>query len=681
MVLQQRLDYGFNGFQVPATARRTRSTMRRAKFQRTVDKNQMCAFDVLATIAGKILQENWNPTMTTDTSSEKGHSRFDKECQNANKTFKAELSDEGSCGEKCFSPLSSQTNNPNCCLKEFPHPESDGHSGIASIVTSSSFMERVDPNNLVDGKSHKEMENITSNAKLDSPGYAEVSCCKLDGDTSRVKDELHKFENMPIESGTKMCCFEDPLDENHPALISLDDNAKLSRYNDGIPCSSLSKGCGDVPVVSRDDDEFFFGCSHPCTKPKSFRPMASIGDRIRKTLASKYSKVAQESKVDIHSSSDGYFKPTYHSKKYCYKRQRSQMNIPLKKRKLFNCSSVSNSKGFLRSGGIYYSPVNDMSHNAPGSSPGRMREDCGIESLEAHQQSALRCGGSRVKLRIRSFRVPELSIEIPETATIGSLKRTVMDTVTASLGGGLHIGVSFQGKKVTDDSKTLLQTGISLDNQLDAFGFTLEHNSSPSLPRLCAANSPHVPSLEIHQSPISPAVIHRRSQGNFDMLPELQVTNLGNFVESDLISTPSPINASLDKGRKDYKTLYTVPEMAEEELAMIPVLQKSKRSEIVQRRIRRPFSVDEVETLIQAVEKLGIGRWRDVKILAFENAKHRTYVDLKDKWKTLVHTARISPQQRRGQPVPQELLDRVLIAHAYWSQHQTKVTAQTASRN
>lgn len=48
-----------------------------------------------------------------------------------------------------------------------------------------------------------------------------------------------------------------------------------------------------------------------------------------------------------------------------------------------------------------------------------------------------------------------------------------------------------------------------------------------------------------------------------------------------------------------------------------------------------------------------------------------TYI-LQDKWKTLVHTARISPQQRRGEPVPQELLDRVLAAHAFWSQHQGK---------
>lgn len=43
-----------------------------------------------------------------------------------------------------------------------------------------------------------------------------------------------------------------------------------------------------------------------------------------------------------------------------------------------------------------------------------------------------------------------------------------------------------------------------------------------------------------------------------------------------------------------------------------------------------------------------------------------------DKWKTLVHTAGISPHQRRGEPVPQDLLDRVLAAHSYWSLHQSK---------
>lgn len=261
----------------------------------------MCAFNLLATIAGKLLQEKGNPTMSTDASSEKDQSGLVKECQKANKPFKAELSDKGSCDKKCFSLLSSQTNAPNCYLKEFPYPEIDGHSGIASIVTSSRFSERCVADKLVDGKSHNEMENFTSNVKSDSSGYAEVSFYKLDGDTSEVKDDLHKFENMPTGTGIRMCCnIEDPLDGNPPAPISLGDNSNLSGCDD----SSLPKGCDNGPVVSRDDDENFSGCTHPSTKTKSFRPMARIGDRrIRKTLPSKYSKVAQESKDDILSNS------------------------------------------------------------------------------------------------------------------------------------------------------------------------------------------------------------------------------------------------------------------------------------------------------------------------------------------------------------------------------------------
>ncbi len=62
---------------------------------------------------------------------------------------------------------------------------------------------------------------------------------------------------------------------------------------------------------------------------------------------------------------------------------------------------------------------------------------------------------------------------------------------------------------------------------------------------------------------------------------------------------------------------------------------------------------------------------RHITIASFQ-LLFNVYGFLQDKWKTLVHTAKISPQQRRGEPVPQELLDRVLAAHAYWSEHQAK---------
>ncbi|KAG8387861.1 hypothetical protein BUALT_Bualt02G0065200 [Buddleja alternifolia] len=126
---------------------------------------------------------------------------------------------------------------------------------------------------------------------------------------------------------------------------------------------------------------------------------------------------------------------------------------------------------------------------------------------------------------------------------------------------------------------------------------------------------------------------------------------------------------SLGKTSTETRALVTAPSMKPDALAVVP-LRKSKRSESAQRHIRKPYTVLKSKfRLLRSSEPEGIfgqtyfkliyvNKWRDVNLRAFDSAKYRN-VDLKDKWKTLVHTARISPQQRRGQPVPQELHDRV----------------------
>lgn len=81
------------------------------------------------------------------------------------------------------------------------------------------------------------------------------------------------------------------------------------------------------------------------------------------------------------------------------------------------------------------------------------------------------------------------------------LQKAVMEAVTTLIRGGLRVGMILHGKKLRDDSKTLLQTGISHDNELDALGFTLEPNSSSqSLPLICAKDFLHVPSADTPRS-------------------------------------------------------------------------------------------------------------------------------------------------------------------------------------
>lgn len=64
----------------------------------------------------------------------------------------------------------------------------------------------------------------------------------------------------------------------------------------------------------------------------------------------------------------------------------------------------------------------------------------------------------------------------------------VREAVTALLGGGIHIGVLVQGKKVRDDNNTLSQTGLSCRENLGNLGFTLEPGPEKLPVPLCSEN-------------------------------------------------------------------------------------------------------------------------------------------------------------------------------------------------
>ncbi|XP_071713629.1 telomere repeat-binding protein 3-like [Rutidosis leptorrhynchoides] len=342
----------------------------------------------------------------------------------------------------------------------------------------------------------------------------------------------------------------------------------------------------DITDDDDDDDDKFFRFDRRLTKMRAFRSRSRLGyRRMRKMLTSRYQKLTAKKDCQLANPTSG-LKPCYQNRKNIYKREMCQMNAPSKRRKLFHHSN---------------SNVSD-----------------------------------KVRFSVKSFEVPELYVEIPETATVGSLKRTVMEAVRAYLGGELHVGILLEGKKVKDNNRTLQQTGISLDSNLETLGFTLE----PCLSELSLPN-------ETSQPPSSHTVSPTMNVGysNQEIIP----------LQTEVLT---------EERVADNKALVPVPPLKDGSHSLQAIDHKSKR------RIRRPFSVSEVEALVEAVETLGTGRWCNIKMRAFADANHRTYVDLKDKWKTLVHTANIAPQQRRGAPVPQYLLDRVLAAHEYWSNHQ-----------
>ncbi|PIN25313.1 hypothetical protein CDL12_01942 [Handroanthus impetiginosus] len=685
MVLQKRLDYGFNGYQVPPTPRAARSVRRRCLFKKKTDDHQMCAFDLLATVAGKILLDGENPPLNTSSAKEQPTAVEDsirEEEKEDDKPF-----EEKSCDRDCyernfmFAELVSEAPDPSLCSNELAGTQNDVISRPASGITTSDCSEKVgSAEQLVNDDCKLRLGIFTPSVDVESSVVRlSANCGSEDESRKSVKmDSANNTRNLSISNNkTSMCSSGHPeaWDTKPSALVCSVDSVKFPFLKDHAPCGSFPINGDNVKLVTRDDDENSSECTEPSTRNKAIKTPPQVGDhRFRKLIASKHCNTTPNTKDDERYADTE--RSNHLSRKNSFKSQRSLRDYPIKKRKIYDCSSVSNSDEGVSSDRICKVSENSTNGGGLGSAPTPPRGTLAPTSASRGHES-FHSRNAPVKLKIKSFRVPELFIEMPETATVGSLKRTVMEAVNAVLGGGLRVGILLQGKKIRDDNKTLLQSGISQNNKMDSLGFTLEPCPSTAPIRLYPEDRPGQQLLYDSPQPLArypptPSITQNGSQqGNPGTPPDLPGTSFNNFIESDHDSAPSPPGMSLQRTTSESKALVPVPSTKQDALAVIP-LRKSKRSESAQRRIRRPFTVAEVEALVQAVEKLGTGRWRDVKLRAFESAKHRTYVDLKDKWKTLVHTARISPQQRRGEPVPQELLDRVLTAHAYWSQQQAK---------
>lgn len=89
------------------------------------------------------------------------------------------------------------------------------------------------------------------------------------------------------------------------------------------------------------------------------------------------------------------------------------------------------------------------------------------------------------------------------------MQRTILDSVTAILGDGLHIGVLLQGKKVTDDNKTLHQAGISHGDGLDNLRFLLEPNTRQTPEKLTSVKDPRLLNLGCAPDPLERYVFSR----------------------------------------------------------------------------------------------------------------------------------------------------------------------------
>ncbi|XP_066343068.1 telomere-binding protein 1-like [Miscanthus floridulus] len=632
MMVRKRLVYRSRGRRIPTMPRVPNSARGKRSTRRKKDENDLCAFDLLATVAGNLLADQDNSSNVPNTNAAKAKKRKSVKEEHSDEILPLkDVAMEKDVGSGSVSAFPRQANN---CLAENSSTRNEAESILESLTMKSNMLAKI-PECGSHGIHHP---GPSSSVEPEQVQQAEPKVIRRQADGHAVAYGI--FDSMDV-------------DGKPPALVSSDSSScvPLSSHDKEHQTSSLYRG--EVRYTAdRDDDENSSGCPHPSTiENKGCKPQYLGNHRIRKLLASKVRKAARNkicggipSKKICGGLSNKGSKLNLCGKKISTTRQKVQRTIFKKKKLAHHTTSFAK----------------EMLTEASRTSFATGGQNKSCESENYH-----------VKLRIKSFNIPELFIKVPENATIGSLKRTVMDVVNSIMEGGLRVGVLLQGKDIQDDNKTLRQAGICHDKKLNNIDFTLQCERERESP-----SGVIIPEqMDFLTADMVEPLARMKCEEPF---PEADVGDDNQQSKapyrsrslSDLYSVHGPVEmASQDTSASSQAIIPVSPAPSDiGALAIVPLC-KSKQSEIGQRRIRRPFTVGEVEALVGAVEQLGTGRWRAVKTLAFDNIEHRTYVDLKDKWKTLVHTASISPQQRRGQPVPQELLDRVLAAQAYWSQH------------
>lgn len=230
----------------------------------------MCAFDLLTTVAGKLLLEGESTPNSTNTVKE-----------DEDTSLKENLYNEGIRERGFFiSPIVSEAPVVNHCLSK----SKDTLSGQASVITSSDCSEKLDSaERFINCESKNETRNCSTKVEQEASGFRHFSNCTL-GAESKKQMKIDLSNDAKIFGSD----FPDLWDRKPTNLVASDNTVKLSLSTAPDPFGSFPVIRNDVKLDNRDDDENF-GCTQPSTPNKASGSAPRVRDRpIKKLLASKY---------------------------------------------------------------------------------------------------------------------------------------------------------------------------------------------------------------------------------------------------------------------------------------------------------------------------------------------------------------------------------------------------------
>lgn len=343
---------------------------KRGTCKKLVEDSQLCAFELLAAVAGKLLLESESSASSNVAEGKPqlggSRDRNEKVQPKDDKALKSESFDLGSFAESAFVPkISVEEHN----FKGIPQAEND-QVEQTTVLASSDSLKKIDCNIKIGMREDKCLdENATckigsSNCVVDSYNSKVES-----GSEVQLEDGKNQIGHLSLADTSTV---NDPVGEyvNTNVQTNPESSVKFPLYRDSIPGALLQKCYNNVKLGIRDNDEISFRCNKSSTKSRPLRPQPRIvRHRVRKMMASKYWKAAPKqmdyelyntSKQKLRDYTNLMAKPTsirvgsymiillmlmwflvagegmksfYRYRKSIYARERCQ-RAPLKKRKL-----------------------------------------------------------------------------------------------------------------------------------------------------------------------------------------------------------------------------------------------------------------------------------------------------------------------------------------------------------
>lgn len=266
----------------------------------------MCAFDLLATVAGKLLLDGESSPPSANASSGKEHPTTvehsaGKEEKDADKQPLEEKARDCDCYERnfMFTELVSEAHDPNSCSNELACTQNDVISRPASGITSSDCSDKIGSGEqLVNDDCNLRLGIFPPSVDIESSGFR-VSPNSGSEDESRKdvkKESANIRNNLSISNKTSVFNSENPeaSGRKSSALVCSVDSVKFPFCRDRSPCGSPPVNRENVKLVTRDDDDNSFECVEP--RNKAFK--LSGDRRFRKMVASKHCKPTSNVKDD-----------------------------------------------------------------------------------------------------------------------------------------------------------------------------------------------------------------------------------------------------------------------------------------------------------------------------------------------------------------------------------------------